>query len=170
VTLIRRQAQTDAGRLSISILKLRLPIFGKLMLKSELGRFCRTLELLIKSGVPILRAIHISIPVLGNEVIKLKFKKSYKDLEQGGSFGSSLKDSRVIPVFMSNLIIVGEQSGRLYEALAEVAGTYERDTDEAIKTMSSLLEPIMVLVMGLVVGFIVVAMLLPIFEINMMVR
>jgi type II secretory pathway component PulF len=169
-TLIRRQEKTEAGKLSISIFKLRLPIFGKLILKSELGRFCRTLELLIKSGVPILRAIQISIPVLGNEVIKLKLRQSYKDLEQGGSFGLSLKDSKVIPVFMSNLIIVGEQSGRLYEALAEVAGSYERDTDEAIKTMSSLLEPIMVLVMGLIVGFIVVAMLLPIFEINVIVR
>ena len=93
---------------------------------------------------------------------------SYKDLEEGSSFGKSLARSEVFPKFMTSLIIVGEESGRLDEALGEIASTYERDTDEAVKVMTSLLEPILILVMGLIVGFIVVAMLLPIFEINMM--
>jgi type II secretory pathway component PulF len=137
------------------------------MVKSELSRFCRTLELLLKSGIPILRAIDIAIPVIDNEIIKKKLKESHKELEGGGSFGRSLKSSRLFPVFMSNLIIVGEESGKLDEALAEIASSYEREVDEAIKVMSNVLEPVMILFMGVVVGFIVIAMLLPIFEINL---
>jgi type II secretory pathway component PulF len=96
--------------------------------------------------------------------------KSYRDLEQGGSFSKSMKDSKLLPLFMVNLISVGEESGNLASSLAEVADSYERETDEMIRIMSSLLEPLMILVMGLVVGFIVVAMLLPVFEINMMAK
>jgi type II secretory pathway component PulF len=166
ITVISRQLKTRAGKLSLSLFKLRLPIFGNLTLKAELSRFSRTLELLVKSGIPILKAIDISIPVLDNEIIKNQLRQSYKELEQGASFGRSLKNSKLFPLFMTNLIIVGEESGKLDEALAEVANSYEKDTDEAIRTMASLMEPLMILAMGLVVGFIVIAMLLPIFEIN----
>ena len=170
ILLIRQQLKTKMGRLSWSILKLHIPIFGKFALKSDLACFSRTLELLIKSGLPILRALQISVQVLNNEVIKDKLIKSYGDLEQGGSFGRSMKDSKLLPMFMVNLISVGEESGNLANALSEVADSYERDTDEMIRIMSSLLEPLMILAMGLIVGFIVVAMLLPIFEINMMAK
>lgn len=170
ILVIKRQAKTKVGRLSLSIFKLHLPVLGNFILKAELSRFSRTLELLIKNGIPILKAIDIAIPVLENEVIKNQLRQSYKQLEQGGSFGKSLKNSKVFPLFMSNLITVGEESGKLDEALAEVASSYERDTDEAMRMMASLLEPLMILGMGLIVGFIVVAMLLPIFEINVMAR
>jgi type II secretory pathway component PulF len=164
---IRWQLRVKALRLPLSAFQLRIPVLGNFILKAELTRFSRTLELLIKNGIPILRAIDISIPVLENEAIKNELRKNYKDLEQGGSFGKSLKNSsNIFPLFMSNLISVGEESGRLDGALAEVANSYERDTDEAIKILSSLLEPLMILVMGLIVGFIVVAMLLPVFQIN----
>ncbi|MDD5729612.1 MAG: type II secretion system F family protein [Candidatus Omnitrophica bacterium] len=165
-----RQAKTKAGKLSLSLIKLHIPVFGEFILKAELARFSRTLELLIKSGIPILNAIDISIPVLDNEIVRIQLKKSYKELEQGGSLGRSLKSSKLFPLFMSNLIIVGEESGKLDDALKEVANSYEKDTDEAIRVMGSLLEPVMILVMGLIVGFIVIAMLLPIFGINMMVK
>jgi general secretion pathway protein F len=167
---VRQQARSKTARLPLSAFRLHIPLFGKFILKAELARFSHTLELLIKNGIPILKAMNIAIPVLENEVIKNQLKQSYKELEQGGSFGASLKSSKVFPVFMSNLISVGEESGRLDEALAEVASSYERDTDEAIRVMSSLLEPLMILVMGLIVGFIVVAMLLPVFQINFMAR
>jgi general secretion pathway protein F len=163
-----QQLKSAAGRSFLSVFKLHVPVFGKFILKAELSRFCRTLELLIKSGIPILKGLEVGIPILENEVIKGKLRTSYKDLEQGGSFGRSLKSSSLFPLFMTNLLIVGEESGKLDEALSEVASSYERDTDEAIKVMSSLLEPLMILGMGLIVGFIVIAMLLPIFEINVM--
>ncbi|MEE8359309.1 MAG: type II secretion system F family protein [Candidatus Omnitrophota bacterium] len=165
--ILRGQAKTKAGKFSSSVLKLHLPIFGKFMLKGELARFCRTLELLIQNGVPILKALNIAIPVLDNEVIKNRLLQSYSELEQGSSFGKSLKNSPLFPPFMCNLIAVGEESGKLDEALSEIAASYEKDVDEGVKIMSSLLEPVMILVMGLIVGFIVIAMLLPIFEINL---
>ncbi len=166
--MIWRQARTKAGRIALGGFVLRLPLFGPLVSKAELGRFCRTLELLLHSGLPILRALTITVPVLENEVIKQHLSRSYKDLEQGGSFSASLKVSRMIPPFMSNLISVGEESGRIDDALKEVADSYERDTDDALRVATSLLEPVMILGMGLIVGFMVMAMLLPIFEINYM--
>lgn len=165
---VKKQAQTQAGRLFFSALKLKFPVLGGFILKAELARFSRTLELLVKSGIPILKAIDIAIPVLQNVIIKEQLIRSYKELEQGGSFGKSLKNSKVLPLFMSNLLIVGEESGKLDEVLGEIAGSYERDTDDALKIMASLLEPLLILAMGLIVGFIVVAMLLPIFEISPM--
>ncbi|MFA5157325.1 MAG: type II secretion system F family protein [Candidatus Omnitrophota bacterium] len=170
VLIIRRQSRTGLARPFFSRLKLHLPIFGNFMLKAELARFNRTMELLLKSGITILRAIEVALPVVDNEVIREQLKLSYKELEQGGSFGRSLKNSKLFPVFMTNLIIVGEESGKLTEALSEVAFSYERDTDEAMKVMTNLLEPLMILTVGLIAGFIVIAMLLPIFEMNMMVR
>ena len=166
IFVFRSQAKTRAGKLALSSLSLRLPIFGKFILKAELARFSRTLELLIKNGISILKAIDTAIPVLENELLKNNLRQSYKELEQGGSFGRSLKKVKAFPLFMSNLIIIGEESGRLADSLSEVANSYERDTDESIKTLASLLEPLMILVMGLIVGFIVVAMLLPVFELN----
>jgi len=168
ILIFRRQMRSKTGRISLSLLKLHLPLYGKFTLKAELARFSRTLELLIKNGIPILQAINIAIPVLENEIIKNQLKQSYKELEQGGSLGRSLRNSRLFPLFMTNLIIVGEESGKLDEALSEIASSYERDTDESMRIMASLLEPLMILAMGLIVGFIVVAMLLPIFQINVM--
>lgn len=162
----KRQLKTPSGRLFLNSLKLHLPVFGKFILKSELARFSRTLELLIKNGITILKALDIAIPVLSNDIIKNQLKKSVKDLQAGGSFGRSLKDSKLFPHFMANLIAVGEESGRLSDSLQEIADSYERDTDEQMRVMSSLLEPLMILIIGSIVGFIVVAMLLPIFEIN----
>lgn len=166
--IIWRQAHTKKGRLAFGKFMLRLPIFGPLIIKAELGRFCRTLELLLHSGLPILRALTIAVPVFENEFIKEHLSGCYKDLEQGGSFSSSLKSSKIIPPFMSNLISVGEESGRIDEALKEVADSYEHDTDDAMRVATSLLEPLLILGMGLIVGFMVIAMLLPIFEINYM--
>ena len=170
VLVVRRQVKAESSKVALSRLKLRLPVFGKFMFKAELALFCRTMEVLLRSGIPILRAINVAIPVVNNEVIKEHFRISYKELEQGGSFGRSLKSSKLFPLFMSNLLIVGEESGKLSDAFAEIASSYERDTDESIRIMTNLLEPLMILCMGLIVGFIVVAMLLPIFEINIMAR
>ena len=167
---LQQQLKTKIGKTTFSIIQLKIPVFGGLILKSEIARFTRTLELLIRTGIPILQAIGISTPILSNEIIKQQLLRSSKELEQGGSLGRSLKNSKVFPVFMSNLIIVGEESGKIDDALSEVALAYETDIDENIKVMTALLEPVMILGMGLVVGFIVIAMLLPLFQINIMVR
>ncbi len=166
--IIRRGVRTKAGEAALSRFKLKLPLFGNLIRRAELARFSRTLELLLKNGIPILKAIKITIPVLNNEALRQEVIRSCKELEQGASFGKGLKKSKLFPVFMSNLLIMGEESGRLEDALSEIAASYERDTEEAVKAMTTLLEPLVILVMGVVVGFIVIAMLLPVFQINFM--
>ncbi|MBI5872528.1 MAG: type II secretion system F family protein [Candidatus Omnitrophica bacterium] len=154
----------------MSVVALHIPVFSQFLRKNEFARFCRTLEVMIRSGIPILKALSISIPILDNEVIKTELGRCSRELEQGASFGRSLKASKVFSTFMVSLVMVGEESGKLDEALAEVADTYESECDETIKVMTSLLEPAMILVMGLVVGFIVMAMLLPIFQIDVIAR
>ena len=166
--IIKQRARTKAGEAALSRFKLRLPLFGNLIRRAELAKFSRTLELLLENGIPILKAIKITIPVLNNEAFRQELMHSCKELEQGASFGNSLKKSKLFPAFMSNLLIIGEESGRLEEALSEIAASYERETEETIKVMTTLLEPLVILVMGVVVGFIVIAMLLPVFQINFM--
>lgn len=166
--ILAARRHAAAQRAIFDRLKLRLPVLGKFFLKVELARFSRTMEILIRSGIPILQAIKTASSVFGNEIIRAECSRTYEDLERGGSFGQSMKGSDLFPPFMSSLVIVGEESGRLDESLAEVAGSYERDTDEAVTASTALLEPLMILVVGSVVGFMVMAMLLPIFEIDLM--
>ncbi|MBI2871031.1 MAG: type II secretion system F family protein [Candidatus Omnitrophica bacterium] len=168
--LMRQMGRTHAQRKALSRLLLNLPLIGDFERWANLSRFSRTLELLIRSGIPVLQAISLSLPVLQNEVIKEELARCHQKLEGGGSLGQSLKQGKVFPPFMTNLVAVGEESGRLDEVLAEIASVYERDVEEALKVMTTLFEPLMILLMGGVVGFIVVAMLLPVFEMNMMVR
>jgi len=168
--LLARFLRTQQGKLAWSGFLLAVPLVRGFVVKMELARFSRTMELLLRSGINILRALYITLPVMGNEILKAEVTKSYADLEQGGSFGQSLRNSARIPLFMSNLLIVGEESGKLDDSLAELAECYERDTDETLKAIGGLLEPVLILFMGLAVGFIVVAMLLPVFDMNAMVR
>jgi len=108
--------------------------------------------------------------VLGNETIKQEFRNSRKELETGTSLSDSLKNSKIIPPLMVNMLSVGEDSGLLEGSLKEMADTYEQDTNETMKTMTTLIEPIMILSIGLIVGGIVIAMLLPIFQMDMLAR
>ena len=157
-------------RLLMGYIQLHIPLFGEIFLRAELARFSRTLELLLTSGIQLLKAIQISIPTLDNEIIRDELHRVHGIIEQGGSFGQTLNRSAVFPKFMVNLISVGEESGKLEESLQELAASYETETDEAIKVMTNLLEPLMILGMGIVVGFIIISMLLPVFQLNMMVQ
>ncbi|MCM8800201.1 MAG: type II secretion system F family protein [Candidatus Omnitrophica bacterium] len=168
--LFHRYFKTEKGRTNLDSFKLKLPLLGNFILKAELARFSRTLELLIKNGISILKAIELAIPVLNNQILKNCFKTSIKELQQGSSLGKVLKEYKIIPIFMSNLISVGEESGRLSEAFAEVASSYEQDNEDTAKVFTTLLEPALILIIGGVIGFIVIGMLLPIFEINLAIR
>jgi len=156
--------------LPIDLFKLHLPLLGELIKKNELTRFCYAFQMLIKSGVPILKALKLSTPILSNTVIRRQLEYNYEKIEQGSSFGDVLRDSELIPAFMSNLIAVGEKSGRLDEALEEIVYVYDKDISDSVKLMVGFLEPFLILFMGLIVGFIVIAMLLPMFEMNLMIR
>lgn len=168
--ILSRSKTTKAQKRFLSLIKLKTPLIGSFTLKSEIAQFSRTLELLLKSGIPIIKAIELASPVVSNDILKNEFVRCLQDLKEGASLGKSLKKGKWFPSFMTNLILIGEESGKLDEGLVEVAAFYERETDEALRGLTTLLEPLMILVMGLIVGFIVIAMLLPMFELNMMVK
>jgi len=160
----------EKERMAIDKIKLRLPLFGMLIKKTGLARFSRSFGVLLGSGIPILQAIHISMLTLDNEIFRIELKKIEKSLTDGASLADGLANSDYFPPFMSNMIAVGEKGGTLENALIEMAYFYEREVRKITKIITSLLEPAIILVMGLIVGFIVFAMLLPIFEINLAVR
>ncbi|RKY38279.1 MAG: hypothetical protein DRP72_02085 [Candidatus Omnitrophota bacterium] len=125
---------------------------------------------MIRSGISILRAIELTIPVVTNELIREELTKGWKDLQQGIPLARTFRSSKIIPIFVADLIKVGEEAGKLDDTFAEIAQIYERDVEERIKVFLTILEPLLILGIGLVVGFIVMAMLLPIFQINLAVR
>jgi len=148
-------------------IKLHLPLLGRYILMREIARFCRTLGMLINNGIPIRDAIDATLPTLGSRALEEDLKILSKDVTSGVSVAKSLSKIPFFPGFVISLIGVGEETGRLDEAFLEVAATYERQLDEQMKVMSSLIEPVLILAIGLVVGFIVVSMLLPIFQISL---
>lgn len=170
ILFIKKWRETERGKFLLARLALSVPIFKDVIIKTELARFCSTFEMLLKSGINAIRALQISIPVLKNEIIKEGLSKCRDSLIQGGSLGVSIKKNKDLPAMMGHLISVGEESGNLEEVLQEIADTYEQETAEQVKLMTTLLEPIMILAIGLVVGLIVFAMLLPIFEIDVLAR
>lgn len=170
VAAVLQWDKTKSGRLYKSQVKLHLPLFGPFWLKAELARFCRTLQLLLKSGIPIVRAIQLSIPIVENDVIQAELQKCQDDLLAGRSLGLSLKDAKYVPPMLGDLIIVGEESGSLSSTLNDISRTYEQETNETIKLMTTLIEPAMILLVGSMLGMIVIAMLLPIFQLDVFAR
>ena len=158
--------RSEKGKIAISRILLKMPMIGQIVLNVELSRFCRSMVLMMNSGVPLLRTLDISVPILGNDMIKSDLYKCRDALAAGGSFGETLKRSAMIPVMMGHLISIGEESGNLNDVLSEIADTYEQDAEEKIKIMTTLLEPLMILIVGIIVGTIVFAMLLPIFQVD----
>lgn len=162
--------RTAEGKLAIDRFKLDFPLAGQLVRKVEIARFARTLSTLLENGVPILDALSIVMDIMGNAVIKGDVEKAYSAIREGSSLASGLASSVTIPPAVVNMISIGEESGHIEKSLLKIAQSYERESDEAIKIMMSLLEPVLILTLGAVVGFIVISMLLPIFEMNFLVR
>ena len=162
--------RTAEGRFAIDRLKLNSPLMGPLIKKIEIAGFARTLSTLLENGVPILDALNIVLETIGNVLIKNEIEKASTAVREGASLASGLSGSKIIPTAVTNMIAIGEEGGHVEKSLLKIAQGYERESDEAIKIMMSLLEPILILVLGAIVGFIVVSMLLPIFEMNFLVR
>lgn len=165
--IVRKSGIVKEKKVGWDRLKLKLPLLGNFIKKRILARFSRTLSTLLANGVPLFQAIKITIPTLDSEVFKLELEKVYKNIIDGASLEGSMKKSFLFPSFMINMLAVGEKRGSLKEALSEIANFYEREIDKISKVITSLLEPAIILVMGLIVGFVVFAMLLPIFQMNM---
>jgi general secretion pathway protein F len=163
-------AGTDAGKRTWDNVKLKIPVMGQINRKIAIARFCRTLSTLLESGVPLLAAMEIVRNIVNNVVIGDAIHQAARDLEEGKGLSGPLTKSGLFPPLVTEMIAVGEQSGTLEGMLNRIAIAYENESQANIMVMTSLLEPVMILVMGLVVGFIVVSILLPIFEMNQLVR
>jgi len=165
--MFTRIKQGSKKKLLFDSFKLKVPFVRKFIGDVEVIKFSRTLGLLLKNGIPIYESLELATNTLDNEAMKGPLKRASKQIiVQGSTLSASLKQTGVFPAFAINMITVGEEGGTLEEALSEVAGSYQRELDQAIKIMSSLLEPVLILTVGSVVGFIVFAMLLPIFDIG----
>ena len=161
---------TEAGKRQWDNAKLKIPVWGQVNRKIAIARFSRTLATLLQSGVPLLSAMEIVRNVVNNIIIGDAINKASKDLEEGKGLSGPLTQSGIFPPLVIEMIAVGEQSGTLEKMLNRIATSYETEAQSDIMVMTSLLEPVMILVMGLGVGFIVVSILLPIFEMNQLVR
>jgi type II secretion system protein F len=166
VFMVRRYRSTETGGLQIDRLLLRVPILGEVILKREIALFTRTLGSLLRNGVPILQAITISSEVLANKAIRHDVEQVPEGITQGGGMAVTLRQSPFFPPVVTNMIAIGEETGNLPGVMLKVAATYEAQVDRSVKTLTSIIEPIIILVMGLFVGFVVIAMLLPIFELD----
>ncbi|MCH7911461.1 MAG: type II secretion system F family protein [Deltaproteobacteria bacterium] len=166
----KRQSLPQGARLAIDRIKLRFPVWGSLIKKVEIARFARSLATLLSHGVPILQAMQSVYQATGNEMLKGELQKIGDQLRGGTTLSQGMRLSRIFPNLVINMVSVGEEAGSLDRSLIKIADTYEREADRAMKMMTALVEPVMILVMGSVVGFIVVSMLLPIFQIDILAR
>ena len=157
--------RTPAGREVIDALSLKTPLFGELIKKSSVARFCRTFGALSRSGVPILTTMEIVRDTAGNRVIANAIDASRKSISAGNPIAPTLGKADVFPVMAIQMISVGEETGELDQMLNKTADFYELEVEEAVKSLTSLMEPIMIAVLGGMVGCIIVAMYLPMFKI-----
>jgi len=167
VFLFKTGKSNPVTKNKIDSFKLKIPVFGKLLKDSELARFSRTLSMLLKNGVPMLNALKITSDVIVNSSLKEEVVKLFDDLKQGTSLTLAIRKREIFPVFVSNMTAVGEESGFLDKALFNIGRNYETEVDRLMKIIVSFLEPVFILIMGLAVGFIVIAMILPVFEISL---
>ncbi len=159
-----RYLRTPAGRLRYDRFRLRLPLFGRLSLELAAARFARTLGTLIRAGVPLPKALEISRGLLGNRVLQEAIDRTAVAVREGESLAETLRRSGLFPPLLTRLAAVGEKSGHLDAMLLRAAASYEQQAELTIGSLLALLQPIMILVMGGAVAFIVFAILLPIFE------
>lgn len=163
-------SRSSASRYTLDAFKLRLPLFGKLILESEIVRFSQTLAASLKNGLQILKSLDLAISVLGNEVVKSRLRKCYEDVRNGSSLGGRIRKADVFPPVIGGMIAIGEESGKLTVILEQIAEEYEGRVDDTIKVLMTLIEPVIILLLGLVVGFIVMALLLPVFQMDIIAK
>jgi type IV pilus assembly protein PilC len=161
---IQRYYITEKGHLQIDTLLLKVPVLGDVLRKGAVARFTRTLATLISSGVPILNGLEITARTSGNRVIQNAIMAARASIREGETISAPLKQSTVFPQMVVQMISVGEETGALDDMLTRIADFYDDEVDTAVDSLTSLIEPIMIVVMGTIVGGMVVAMYLPMFK------
>ena len=164
VYALKRYHDTHKGRRVLDGLLLKMPVLGMILRKIAVARFCRTLATLISSGVPILDGLEITARTSGNAIVEDAIMETRKSVEGGQSIAAPLKQTDVFPPMVVQMISVGEQTGALDNMLSKIADFYEDEVDTAVANLMTLMEPILILFLGTVVGGIVISMYLPIFS------
>ncbi|RJP25170.1 MAG: type II secretion system protein GspF [Candidatus Abyssobacteria bacterium SURF_5] len=170
VIVLNRYLKTETGGTAWDKLKLALPIFGKLNRKLAVARFARTLGTLTQSGVNLIDSMEIVKSIVNNRIIAKAIGQAQENVRKGEDLAASLRRSAVFPPVVIHMVALGERSGQLEEMLMKVADTYDDEVDTTLLGLVSLLEPLMIVIMATIVGFIVLAILLPIFDINQIVH
>jgi type IV pilus assembly protein PilC len=163
--LFNRYVSTPVGRRQYDAFKLKLPVFGMLIRKVAISRFCRTLGTLLQSGVPIMQALEIVGKASGNEVVAETVSKVRDSVREGESIAVPLQLSGLFPPLVTQMVSVGEETGNLDGMLSKIADFYDTEVDYMLASLTSLLEPMMILGMGFIVGFIVISVFLPLYQI-----
>jgi general secretion pathway protein F len=168
--LIAALVRTEKGSRAWDRIKMAFPLLGRLHRKAVIARFTRTLSILLKSGIPLVDALEISGPSMGNRILEDGIKEAAKLVGEGSDLATPLRQKGGFPPLVVQLVRAGEKSGELEEMLAKAAEVYEDDVEATIVALTSIIEPVVILFMGVVVGFIVMAILLPIFEMTSGIR
>lgn len=166
ILLFRTRKVSDAWKAIWDPVSLKIPIFGDLIIKTETSRFLRSLQLLYENGIPLFRAATVSARTVDNAAIRKSLEALPGNLQGGSTLTQSLQQIPYISSFVINMVSVGEESGKLGDAVQETASFYESESAQVVKVATTLLEPLMIFLIGGLIGFIVIAMLLPIFEIH----
>jgi type IV pilus assembly protein PilC len=166
VFALARYAKTEQGKIFFDALVLKLPIFGDLVRKVSVAKFSRTLSTLVKSGVPILSSLDIVAKTAGNRIVEMAVNDSKKAVREGKNLADPLSKSAVFPPMVVRMISVGEQAGELEKMLSKIADFYDEQVDAAVAGLTSIIEPMIILFLGVVVGGIVLSIFMPIFKIT----
>jgi type IV pilus assembly protein PilC len=167
---IRTWYKTEAGKVQIDSFLIKLPVFGDLIRKVSIARFSRTFGTLIKAGVPMLSALDVVKDTSGNAVLALSVERIHREVREGGTISKPMTKDALFPPMVTQMVAVGEETGKLDEMLAKVADFYDMEVENAVEALTSLLEPIMVVGIGGIVGSVVVGMYLPIFTVINQIR
>lgn len=165
VYMLKRYYATELGQLHIDGILLSLPGFGDLIKKVAVARFSRTFGTLIRAGVPMLSALDVVKDTAGNAVVAKAVERVYNEVRQGGSIAKPMSKTSVFPPMVTQMVAVGEETGKLDDMLSKVADFYDMEVENAVEALTSLLEPIMVVGIGGIVGSVVIGMYLPIFTV-----
>jgi type IV pilus assembly protein PilC len=164
VLMIRSIYRTKKGRFQLDRLLLNLPVLGDVLRKASVARFCRTFSTLTAAGVPILESLDTVAETSGNMVIEGVILSCKKSISQGQTLTAPLEASKIFPVMVTQMILIGEQTGSLEDMLAKIADFYEEEVDTAVDNMTALMEPLIMVFLGVVIGGLVISMYLPIFQ------
>jgi type IV pilus assembly protein PilC len=161
---VRWYIKKPKGRYQYDLLKLRVPVFGDLILKMAVARFTRTFGTLVASGVPLMRTLEIVGETSGNAVLSSAIENTRACLREGQTLSAPFAATNLFPPMVVHMMDVGEESGRLAEMMIRVADFYEQEVDATIKGLTSMIEPVLIIFMGVIVGFIAISVMMPIFK------